>query len=212
MRTEDLIKAVSADAKAAGMGLDRAWLIAIVVAVMLALVSFFAMLGPRPDITDAAKTLRFLFKFVLTLVLAFSAWRVAVALSRPGAPVRAVLPWLLVAPILLVAAVMMEMMAMPQDRWMGLMMGRNNMICLIFIPLIGIGPLAAFLAAMRHGAPTNPTLAGAVAGLFSGGVAATLYAAHCVDDSPMFVATWYIPAIAVLAVLGAVGGRFVARW
>ena len=44
-----------------------------------------------------------------------------------------------------------------------------------------------------------PSLAGAVAGLAAGGVAATLYAAHCTDDSPLFVATWYTLAIAALA-------------
>ncbi|MDP9812634.1 hypothetical protein J2W42_005504 [Rhizobium tibeticum] len=81
-----------------------------------------------------------------------------------------------------------------------------------FIPLIGLGPLAVFLAALRHGAPTRPRLAGAVAGLLAGGIAATFYAAHCTDDSPLFVATWYSIAIAGLAALGSVLGRRVARW
>jgi hypothetical protein len=69
-----------------------------------------------------------------------------------------------------------------------------------------------FIAALRHGAPTRPAFAGAVAGLAAGGLAATLYAAHCTDDSPLFVATWYTIAIAVLAGLGALGGRLFARW
>jgi hypothetical protein len=78
--------------------------------------------------------------------------------------------------------------------------------------LIGLGPLAVFLAALRHGAPTRPRLAGAVAGLLAGGIAATFYAAHCTDDSPLFVATWYSIAIAGLVALGAICGRRVARW
>ncbi len=78
--------------------------------------------------------------------------------------------------------------------------------------LIGIGPLAVFLLALRHGAPTRPGLAGTVAGLLAGGLAATFYAAHCTDDSPLFVATWYSIAVAGLAALGGIIGRRVARW
>ncbi|TIM18804.1 MAG: DUF1109 family protein, partial [Mesorhizobium sp.] len=37
-------------------------------------------------------------------------------------------------------------------------------------------------------------------------------AAHCFDDSPLFVATWYTIAIAILAALGAFGGRLLVRW
>ncbi|TIM59065.1 MAG: DUF1109 family protein, partial [Mesorhizobium sp.] len=69
-----------------------------------------------------------------------------------------------------------------------------------------------FLAVLRYGAPTRPVLAGAVAGLLAGGLAATFYAAHCFDDSPLFVATWYTIAIAILAALGAFGGRLLVRW
>ena len=85
-------------------------------------------------------------------------------------------------------------------------------ICLTFIPLIGLGPLGLFIAALRYGAPTRPGLAGAVAGLAAGGLAATFYAAHCTDDSPLFVATWYTIAIAALALVGAVAARRFARW
>jgi hypothetical protein len=88
----------------------------------------------------------------------------------------------------------------------------NSMVCLAYIPLIGIGPLAIFLLALRHGAPTRPALAGAAAGLLAGSIAATFYAAHCTDDSPLFVATWYTIAIAGLAVLGAAGASRFARW
>ena len=46
----------------------------------------------------------------------------------------------------------------------------------------------------------------------SGGIAATFYAAHCPDDSPLFVAVWYPLAIAILTGLGALAGRFSLRW
>ncbi len=71
--------------------------------------------------------------------------------------------------------------------------------CLGLIPAIGLAPLAILIGVKRTGAPTHPTLAGAMAGLLAGGIAATFYAAHCFDDSPLFVAIWYTLAVAVLA-------------
>ena len=71
---------------------------------------------------------------------------------------------------------------------------------------------AVFLAALRYAAPTRPVLAGAVAGLLAGGVASTFYAAHCFDDSPLFVAVWYTLGVSILAVAGALLAPRVARW
>ena len=86
------------------------------------------------------------------------------------------------------------------------------MVCLTYVPLIGIGPLVIFLLALRHGAPERPAVAGAVAGLLAGGIAATFYAAQCTDDSPLFVATWYTIAIAALTLAGAACAHRFARW
>jgi hypothetical protein len=62
---------------------------------------------------------------------------------------------------------------------------------LTLIPLLSVGPLACLLTALRASAPSSPGLAGAVAGLAASGIAATFYAAHCTDDSALFVMTWY---------------------
>jgi hypothetical protein len=67
------------------------------------------------------------------------------------------------------------------------------------------------LIGLRQGAATRPALSGAAAGLMSGGLAATVYAAHCTDDSPLFVATWYSIGIAGLTVVGAAAGSRVLR-
>lgn len=212
MKTEDLIKALSADNRETAMPLGRSWGLALGVAIVLAAAAFFSLLGLRPDFAAAAETVRFCFKFVVTIALALTAWRVGLALSRPEGVSSGGWWWLAIAPLLLLAAVVMEMMAVPDDQWMSRMVGSNMMVCMTFIPLIGLGPLAVFLAAIRYGAPTRPMLAGAIAGVLAGGVSATFYAAQCTDDSPLFVAAWYTLAIAVLALLGAVGGKVFARW
>ena len=44
------------------------------------------------------------------------------------------------------------------------------------------------------------------------GLAATLYASHCTDDSPLFVATWYPIATAMVVAAGALIGAKVLRF
>ncbi len=212
METQELIKALAADTRRSGMTMTRAWFLAALAAVATAAVVFFVLLGPRADIASAAETVRFLFKFVVTTALAASAFALLYVMARPEAGARRMLARLAVAPALLLAAIIAELAVTSPDTWPARLVGTNSLVCLTFIPLIGIGPLALLLAALRHGAPSHPTLAGAMAGLTAGGIAATFYAAHCTDDSPLFVATWYTIAIAMLTLIGALGARRIVRW
>ncbi|MCL2429688.1 MAG: NrsF family protein, partial [Alphaproteobacteria bacterium] len=61
-------------------------------------------------------------------------------------------------------------------------------------------------------APRSPGLAGAAAGLAASGAAVVLYASHCPDDSPLFVAVWYSSAIAIVAAAGFLAGARLLRW
>ncbi|MBA4790594.1 MAG: DUF1109 family protein [Rhizobiales bacterium] len=212
MKTDDLIRALAADTGRKPVPLGTAWRLATVLAVLLAGAVFWLTLGPRPDALASLETARFVFKFVVTLALAFGALALLRALSRPEGDGRALLPWLLVAPLLLAVAVALELYAVPSQDWAARLVGVNSRVCLAFIPLIGAAPLVVFLAVLRHGATTRPALAGAAAGLLAGGLAAAFYAAHCPDDSPLFVATWYSIAICGLAVLGAVIAPRITRW
>ena len=133
-------------------------------------------------------------------------------LARPGAAPG---PWrwlLLATPLLLLAAVVAELVALPQVQWRSAAIGHNSRWCLAMIPLLGTAPLAAGLWALRQAAPARPMLSGAVAGLLAGGIAGFLYGLHCTDDSPLFVATWYSIATAMLTLAGAMLGRWLLRW
>ena len=46
----------------------------------------------------------------------------------------------------------------------------------------------------------------------SAGVGALLYATHCPDDSPLFVAIWYGSATAIVVAIGALAGARLLRW
>jgi hypothetical protein len=212
MDTNELIKALAADTRPPALALSSVWWGAVGLAIVLAGVAFFALLGPRPDIAAAAETPRFLFKFVVTITLAVSAFGLARALSRPGESWRKAMPYLAAAPVLIAMAVIVEIIVLPPDTWSDKLIGTNSMNCVTYIPLIGIGPLAIFLLALHHGAPTRPAFAGAVAGLAAGGIAATFYAAQCTDDSPLFVATWYTIAIVGLAFIGAATAHRFVHW
>jgi hypothetical protein len=188
------------------------WWCAVGVASALAAIVFFAVLGARPDIAAAAETPRFLLKFAITLTLAAGAFAVAFALLRPEGSWRRLWPYLAAAPVLLLLSAIVELAVVPPEMWSAKLVGANALVCLVFIPLIGIGPLGVLLLALRQGAPSRPALAGAAAGLLAGGIAASFYAAHCTDDSPLFVATWYSLAIGGLALAGAAGAHRFARW
>jgi hypothetical protein len=182
-------------------------------AAPVSIVIFMTELGVRPDVMTAMRNPFFDLKFVVTLALAISAIAISLHLSRPEASLRG-WAWLLLIPIaLLVAGIGGEMMMMPQrPPMMTRMIGRNAWNCLTSIPLMALPLLAAALIGLRHGAPTRPALAGALAGLLSAGLAATLYASHCTDDSPLFVATWYTIAAALVAAIGALAGPRVLRF
>ena len=210
MDTKDLITALTADVRRPATQLAVAWWIAVGVASVLAATLVLGMLGPRPDIA-AFETPRVLFKFAFAIVLAVSAFGVVRTLSRPDGEWHNAAPFLVAAPVLLVVAVIAELLVMPPETWTIRMMGTTKFAC-VRIMLIGLGPLAVFLAALQYGAPTRPAIAGAIAGLLAGGVTATFYAVYCTNDSPLFIAVWYTIAIAGLALIGAVGGHRVAQW
>ncbi|MCA0277783.1 MAG: NrsF family protein [Proteobacteria bacterium] len=212
MDTSHLIKTLAKDARTSDKSVGTLMVWACVAASLFAATVFALLLGPRHDFAAAAETPRFLFKFVATGTLAIAACTLVPRLARPGAAPGWRAALLAIPPALLAIAVATELALVPAAEWQARWVGTNWLVCLTFIPLIGIGPLAIFIAMLRRAAPTRPSLAGAVAGLLAGGIAATFYAAHCFDDSPLFVATWYTLAVAILAAAGAAAGRLALRW
>lgn len=212
MRTSELIDAIAADAATPPARLGRGFAVALGVAVIAAAVVFELTLGVRSDIAAALGTVRFPFKFVLTSAFGVAAAMLALRLATPGASARPGLAMLGLAAALLALGVAADLMVLPASSWKPVMMGRNAMVCLTYVPLISALPLALMLIALRRGAPSSPTLAGAVAGLLAGAVGATFYAAQCPDDSPLFIAVWYTLAVALMTLAGAAVGSRLLKW
>lgn len=185
---------------------------ALAAGIIIAAALFFAGVGFRPDISQAVKSDRFLFKFVVTISLAVTAIWVTLSIGRPDGRMAQRGLALSIAPALLACAVAIELMVLPESQWMAHLVGRNARLCLTLIPLLSIGPLACLLAALRRGAPSSPGQVGAVAGLAASGIAATFYAANCTDDSALFVMAWYPIAILIVTAAGYLAGRKLLRW
>ncbi|MBV8450090.1 MAG: DUF1109 domain-containing protein [Hyphomicrobiales bacterium] len=212
MRTEELINALVTDEPSTRKRFDLVLAFAVALGALVAGSLFFLAIGFRPDIDEAVKSAPFLFKFVVTLSLATSGVGLCSRLARPGVPTKEWGYALAIPAILLALAVFAELMLTPSSSWKPSLIGSNSRFCLTLIPLLAVGPLACLLLALRQGAPTRPGLSGAVAGLAASGIAATFYAANCTDDAPLFVATWYPLAIAMVVAVGYAIGSISLRW
>ena len=212
METEQLIRTLAADNAHRTRPVSFVLTMALLSAAPISVAMFFAGLGVRPDVMTAMHNPFFDMKFVVTLAMAISAVAVSLHLSRPEASLRRG-GWLLLIPAAILALEIGSEMMMPQRLpMMTRLIGSNSRVCMAAITLMSLPLLAAALIGLRRGAPTRPAVAGAIAGMLSAGLAATLYASHCTDDSPLFVATWYTIATALVATIGALAGSKMLRF
>ena len=212
MRTQDLIAALAADTPPTGPSIGKGLAWAMLASIPAAALVMQVSLGMRADFVASLSDPRFLFKFAVTGTLAVLTVCSVLRLARPqsgGGGLRAAIA---ASCLLLACGVALELLVLPEPLWMPRLVGRNALTCLTFVPLISLAPLALVLLALRRGAPAAPARAGLAAGIASGALGAFFYAAHCPDDSPLFVAVWYSIGIAIVALTGAILGRRLLRW
>jgi hypothetical protein len=187
-------------------------LAAIVAGTALALLGTLLVLGVRADIGDAGALGILLLKLLFTVTTVAVAALYLIKAARPGGERRAslMLAALPLAGAMVLAAV--SLASAPADHWKGLIVGDRSLECLLSIPVIAILPFAAVVWTVRRMGPTDLTRAGALAGLVAGGISATGYALHCMDDSLPFVALWYGGTIALCTLAGALLGPRLLRW
>jgi hypothetical protein len=212
MKTSHFIDSLVADAVPHAPSLISRFWVALGLAAVASVILFAIGIGPRADFVAATHTLRFDFKFVETLAPACPTALLCSRLMRPDAHAGTLGLFLPLPFLLLGLAGVSELLLVSPSLWEKKMIGVNSLKCLTLIPLLSIGPLAAMICAMRGGASRCPALSGAFAGAAAAGLAATLYASNCTDDSPLFVATWYPLATFVIVGVGAVSGRCLLRW
>jgi hypothetical protein len=213
MRTDELINTLVADhaGRPVPKSVGRGLVIAIIGGLAISLALFSVNWG-RPDIVPALGTWRFDLKLIDNLVLVIAATWVALRLSSPTTTPLSAMRALLVPAFLLLAAVVYELVTIPASAWSSRAIGANGVMCLSSIISLSVLPLTATIYALRQGAPTSPAVMGAVGGLLAGALGATVFAMHCTNDSPLFVAIWYALAIGLMAMLGLLVGRHALGW
>lgn len=212
MKTDDLIKVLAADDVGQKTPLALALTYGLLPGIAVALALYAAGVGMRPHLPDLIMEPRIFFKILFPVLLFACAVPLVLQLIRPCGNPRPFLFALAGLLLILAAAVVIELMVLPRDLWWPRLIGHNAKICMTLIPTLAFAPLIGALVALHRGAPSNPALAGAAAGLLAGAIGATLYATHCPDDSPLFVATWYGLAILVVMAIGAIAGSRFLRW
>jgi hypothetical protein len=212
MKTSELIAALTADPVPEPIHLGLRFATALALGLGGALILYVLVVGPRPDIVGALGSIRFNLKFVDALALALPSILLLLRLMRPDARPGTLALWLFAPLVLLAAAVVVELIVVPKDEWLPRLVGQNMRYCTTMIPMMAAPILAALIWALKAGAPLRPGWTGALAGAASAGIASFLYASHCPDDSPLFVATWYPLATLVCAAAGAWAGRRFLTW
>ncbi len=212
MRTSELIAALGADPVPEPIRLGRRVAAAIAIGLVGSVALYFLLLGPRPDIAAAVRTVRFWLKFVDSFAFALPSLMLTLRLARPDARPRALALWLIAPFVLLAAGVVVEFLVVPRSDWLSRLVGTTAIHCTVTIPMLAAPILAGLIVALRAGAPLHPALTGALAGAASAGVAALVYGSSCPGDSPFFVATWYPLATLICMGAGALAGRQFLDW
>jgi hypothetical protein len=188
--------------------------LALAIAVPLTAAFMVAGLGVdlRPDLPAVLSGSPDLPKHLFALAMLAAGWLACTRLARPGAS----LGGLAGAVGLPVAAMLTFGVATlaatgPQAR-ASLLFVEGWAGCAIGIALLSVPTFAGAILAMRGFAPTRLRLAGSAAGLLAGAAGASVFALHCREFAPPFVAAWYLLGIAVPVAAGALAGPRLLRW
>ncbi len=132
--------------------------------------------------------------------------------ARPG-KTRTGSLFLIGAPFLaLLSASIVALVLASPAAWSGTLFGPQWVVCLICIPLFAVAPFVSLIWALRKNAPTNLMQTGAITGLVSGALGATVFAIPHPGGSIPFVFIWYGGPIILCTLLGAILGPRLLRW
>ncbi len=211
MKTDDFIRALAADAPTQGRSASSHALGWLAVGAPIVGLLFALAFDVRDDLLGEG-ALASAQKLTFTLLLFAAGARGASILMRPDARLRDALIWIAAPLAALVVFVIGDLAFSGEANVAERAMGSTALDCVLSLVALSLAPLAAFLYGMREGAATRPGLAGALAGVTAGALAASFYALHCTEDSALFVGLWYALGIVVTGAIGYMAGQRILRW
>lgn len=213
MNTNDMIEQLALQSpRVRRMSVRQSLAMALVGGCALSFALLLMTLQFRTDWAEAIAMPMVWIKIGFTVSLAAIGLVAVRRMSTPGLGVGA-LPFLLAGPVIGVWAVaLFGLTRIPRAEVPGYVFGSTWSVCPLLIAMLSVPVFICVMRAMRNLAVTRPTLAGGVAGLFSGAVAASIYCLHCPEVSPAFVGIWYVLGILIPAVAGLLVGRRVLSW
>jgi len=213
VKTEALIDLLARGPVAAEPRLpERRVATAALLTLPVVVIAMLVILGLRADLVAAAGLPMFWLKLAFPLSLAAVAYQAVTRLARPADTAAGAWAGVaLVVGTIWVLALGSLLAAAPAER-ATLILGETAWSCVLGVAGLSLPLFAATLWTLRSLAPTRPRLAGAAAGLFSGALAATVYALHCDEMTMGFLAVWYVLGMLVPTAVGALVGPRVLRW
>jgi len=213
VKSSDLIRSLAGELTPVPPGKTRNdLLLGLSLGTLVSFAGMVAVYGVQPDLISVAHGGPLAMKACYTLSLAAIAGSMLMPMLRPGklVPDRGTL---FVFPVLLLVGLAVLQTATTSDADpMSLWLGSSWQRCPPRIAILTAPIFAGACWAIRRQAPLRLRATGALAGLVSGGIAATMYAFACKENGPGFVLVWYTLGIAISTAVGAMIGPRVLRW
>lgn len=213
MKTNDLISMMAAGVAPVDRRLpQRRMLLALALGGAGSLALLLLIYGLRPDLKAMLGVPLFWIKLAFPAALATGSLLVLRRLLRPGQRVGANWAGIAAPSLAIWIAGALVLLGAPAAERLPLLMGFTWRSCPFNIALLSLPLCGGIVWAVRAMAPTRLRLAGAVAGLLAGAIAALVYCLHCPEMEVSFWGLWYFLGMLIPAAAGLLLGPRLLRW
>ena len=175
----------------------------------LVLVALYGVRGDMPAMM--AKPL-FWLKLLFPLAIIVPALKLTERLGQPGVPTKRAWITVLLPILTLWMTAAIVLLFTPRGYRLELMLGSTWRVSTVNIVLLSLPPLGAAMKSMQGLAPTQLALAGAGVGLLAGAEGVLVYTLYGVEMSVPFWGIWYVLAIGITTIIGALLGPKLLDW
>ncbi len=212
-KTEDIIEQLASGLKPVpALSLERRLALAVLPGLGVSLLLMLAILGPRVDMHEALTELGFWIKSAYNALLALTAFFAVGRLTRPEGNSGCLFVWLALIFVVMAAIALVQLGFAFPDNYRTLVLGSSALHCPFLIVAFALPVFLANFSVLKRSAPTDPALAGFVAGIAAGAAGAWVYSWFCTENGMAFVLIWYSLGIFITGLIGAFAGSRFLRW